>query len=144
MDQLEILQHESVRGFLSHSGWNSVLESVTTGVPLAVWPMIADQPFNARFLVDELNIAIRVSPIDRTMRGLVPSEEISKVVKELMDGEAGAEATKRVVELSALAKEAMDEGGLSWIAVKEMITELCAMKNDVHEKEEANYCKQDI
>lgn len=61
-----------------------------------------------------------------------------------MDGEAGAEATKRVVELSALAKEAMDEGGLSWIAVKEMITELCAMKNDVHEKEEANYCKQDV
>uniref|UniRef100_A0A0E0LZY1 Glycosyltransferase n=1 Tax=Oryza punctata TaxID=4537 RepID=A0A0E0LZY1_ORYPU len=144
VDQLEILQHKCIRGFLSHSGWNSVLESVTAGVPLAVWPMVADQPFNARFLVDELKIAIRVSTSDRTMRGLVPSEEISKVARELMDGEAGAEATKKVVELSTLAKEAMDEGGLSWIAVKEMITELCATKNDVYEKEEAAYCKQDI
>ncbi|KAF0914792.1 hypothetical protein E2562_031518 [Oryza meyeriana var. granulata] len=143
VDQLEILQHESIRGFLSHCGWNSVLESVTAGVPLAVWPMIADQPFNARFLVDELKIAIRVSTSDRTMRGFVPSEEISKVVRELMNGEAGTEATKRVVELSALAKEAVDEGGLSWIAVKEMIGELCAT-NDVHGKEEVNYGKQDV
>ncbi|CAD6219667.1 unnamed protein product [Miscanthus lutarioriparius] len=53
VDQLEILNHSSVQGFLSHCGWNSILESVTAGVPLAVWPMHADQPFNSRFLVDE-------------------------------------------------------------------------------------------
>lgn len=126
VDQLEILQHESVRGFLSHCGWNSVLESVTAGVPLAVWPMHADQPFNAKFLVDELKIAVRVWTSDRTMRGLVTSEEVSKVVRELMLGEAGAEAAKNVTELSTLAKEAVAEGGSSWKAVEEMIGELCA------------------
>ncbi|XP_040383760.1 UDP-glycosyltransferase 90A1-like [Oryza brachyantha] len=130
VDQLAILRHESVGGFVSHCGWNSVLESVAAGVPLAVWPMLADQPFNARFLADELRIAVRVSTSDGTMRGLVPSEEISRVARELMSGEVGAAARKRVVELSVLAKESMVEGGRSWVAVKEMISELCAA-NDV-------------
>ncbi|WVZ64578.1 hypothetical protein U9M48_014076 [Paspalum notatum var. saurae] len=132
VDQLEILNHDSVRGFLSHCGWNSVLESVTAGVPLAAWPMHADQPFNARLLVDELKIAVRVQTNDRTLRGLVTSEEVSKVVKVLMLG-AGAEgerAAMRVAELSARAKEAMAERGPSWEALKDMINELCLAKTN--------------
>jgi hypothetical protein len=121
VDQPEILQHQSVRGFLSHCGWNSVLESVAAGVPLAVWPMQADQPFNARFAVEELKIAVRVQTSDGTMRGLVTSEEVSRVVRELMLGELGAEAAK----LSVLAKEAVSKGGSSWKAVEDMIRELC-------------------
>jgi UDP:flavonoid glycosyltransferase YjiC (YdhE family) len=38
VDQPAILRHDSVRGFLSHCRWSSVLESVAAGVPLAVWP----------------------------------------------------------------------------------------------------------
>jgi hypothetical protein len=121
VDQPEILQHQSVRGFLSHCGWNSVLESVAAGVPLAVWPMQADQPFKARFVVEELKIAVRVQTSDGTMRGLVTSEEVSRVVRELMLGELGAEAVK----LSVLAKEAVSKGGSSWKAVEDMIRELC-------------------
>ncbi|CAL5064831.1 unnamed protein product [Urochloa decumbens] len=132
VDQLEILKHESVRGFLSHCGWNSVLESVAAGVPLAVWPMHADQPFNARFLVDELKIAVRVQTSDRTIRGLVTSEEVSKVVRVLILGEEGVEVAKNVTELSASAKEAMAEGGSSWKVLKDMISELCVKKGNVN------------
>ncbi|CAL5080967.1 unnamed protein product [Urochloa decumbens] len=135
VDQLEILKHESVRGFLSHCGWNSVLESVAAGVPLAVWPMHADQPFNARFLVDELKIAVRVQTSDRTIRGLVTSEEVSKVVRMLMLGEEGVEVAKNVAELSASAKEAMAEGRPSWKALKDMISELCVKKVNVNLQE---------
>ncbi|KAL6846346.1 hypothetical protein ACP4OV_023794 [Aristida adscensionis] len=126
VDQLGILKHDSVRGFLSHCGWNSVLESVTAGVPLAVWPMHADQPFNARFLVDELNIAVRVQTSDGTIRGRVTSEEVSKVVRGLMLGEEGPKLAKNVAELSAHAMEAIAEGGSSWKAVKDMIGEFCS------------------
>jgi hypothetical protein len=35
VDQWKILRHACAKGFLSHCGWNSVLESVTAGVPLA-------------------------------------------------------------------------------------------------------------
>ncbi|KAF8648001.1 hypothetical protein HU200_065036 [Digitaria exilis] len=63
VDQWEILQHASVRGFLSHGGWNSVLESITAGVPMAVWPIEFEQPMNARFVVDELKVQTDLSPL---------------------------------------------------------------------------------
>ncbi|KQJ89863.1 UDP-glycosyltransferase 90A1 [Brachypodium distachyon] len=135
VDQPEILRHRSVKGFLSHCGWNSVLESVTAGVPLAVWPMQADQAFNARFVVDELKIAVRINTSDRTMRGLVTSQEISEVVTELILGGMGAEAGKNAARLCVLAKEAVAEGGSSWKIVEEMIGGLCASKTETVFKE---------
>ncbi|TVU34593.1 hypothetical protein EJB05_16430, partial [Eragrostis curvula] len=58
---VSILRHECVKGFLSHCGWNSTLESISAGVPLAAWPMGAEQPLNAKLAVDELRIGLRVS-----------------------------------------------------------------------------------
>ncbi|KAM3262572.1 hypothetical protein ACQJBY_052978 [Aegilops geniculata] len=98
--------------------------------------MQADQPFNAAFVVDELKIAVRVHTSDRTMRGVVTSQEISQVVRKLMLGEAGTEAAKNVAQLSVLAMESMLETGSSWKAVEEMIGELCAP--NMHAKVEAS------
>ncbi|CDP11886.1 unnamed protein product [Coffea canephora] len=41
--QLDILSHPAVGGFVSHCGWNSVLESIVCGVPIATWPLYAEQ-----------------------------------------------------------------------------------------------------
>jgi hypothetical protein len=111
-----------------------VLESVAAGVPLAVWPTQSYQPFDAKFVVEELKVAVRVQTSDGTIRGSVTSEEISRVVRELMLGEFRTEAAKKVTELSALAKEAVSEGGSSWKAVEEMILELCASATNVNVK----------
>lgn len=51
--QLEILAHPSTGGFMTHCGWNSCLESITMGVPIAAWLMHSDQPKNA-YLVTEI------------------------------------------------------------------------------------------
>ncbi|PNT71845.1 LOW QUALITY PROTEIN: hypothetical protein BRADI_2g36322v3 [Brachypodium distachyon] len=131
VDQPEILRHPSVRGFLTHCGWNSILEGATAGVPLAAWPMNSDQPFHAKLLVDDLRIAVRsVRTSNGTLRGPVTGQEISELVRELMLGEAGIEAAKKAAELSALAKEAMAEGGSSWKAMEEMIAVLCAKNQE--------------
>jgi len=46
--QVEILHHPAVGGFLSNSGWNSVLESICAGIPILSWPMIAEQKLICR------------------------------------------------------------------------------------------------
>ncbi|GAB2246490.1 hypothetical protein Droror1_Dr00001983 [Drosera rotundifolia] len=51
-----ILNHESVTGFLSHRGWNSVLESVCAGVPILGWPMMAEQHLNAKMVVGRVSM----------------------------------------------------------------------------------------
>lgn len=77
VDQWEILSHESVKGFLSHCGWNSALESICVGVPLLAWPMMAEQPLNAKLVVEELKIGVRIETKDGTVNGFVTREELS-------------------------------------------------------------------
>ncbi|KAL4374275.1 hypothetical protein HN51_008081 [Arachis hypogaea] len=58
--QVVILGHRAVGGFLSHCGWNSVLEAVTEGVMILGWPMEADQFVNARLLVKDMGVGVTV------------------------------------------------------------------------------------
>ncbi|XP_038982152.1 UDP-glycosyltransferase 90A1-like [Phoenix dactylifera] len=128
-DQLEILRHEieSVRGFVSHCGWNSVIEGISAGVPLLAWPMIAEQPTNAKFVADELRIGLRIRASDGTRDGLVRREDVERMVRELMLGEKGKEAAENVKSLAQAARMAM-EGGSSWQELKQMIDEVCAIR----------------
>lgn len=58
--QARILAHGSVGGFLTHGGWNSVVEGLSFGKAMTVMPLIFDQGLNARDLV-ERKLAIEVA-----------------------------------------------------------------------------------
>ncbi|KAF3651715.1 putative UDP-glycosyltransferase 89A2-like [Capsicum annuum] len=58
--QVEILGHRAVGGFLSHCGWNSVLEAIVAGVLILGWPMEADQFINAWWLVENMKTSVQV------------------------------------------------------------------------------------
>lgn len=126
VDQREILMHESVEGFLSHCGWNSVLESICGGVPILGWPMMAEQHLNVRLVEEEIKVGLRVETCDGSVRGFVKWDGLEKMVKELMEGERGKEVRKKVKEIAVLAKKAVEEAaGSSRRTLDLLIDETC-------------------
>ncbi|KAM0900174.1 hypothetical protein ACQ4PT_020814 [Festuca glaucescens] len=95
--QVEILNHPTVGGFLSHCGWNSKLESAAAGVPMVAWPLFAEQRMNAVMLQERTGMAL--GPKEREDDGVVPQEEVAAVVKELMTGEKGETARLKAREM---------------------------------------------
>ncbi|KAI3458082.1 hypothetical protein Pfo_014745 [Paulownia fortunei] len=117
--QVAVLNHESVGGFVTHSGWNSVLEAVCAGVPMVAWPLYAEQKFNRVVLVEDMKLALRMEAED----GFVAAEEVERRVRELMDTESekGNEIRKVVEEKSVEARAAMSEGGSSIAALRKLV-----------------------
>ncbi|KAK6127284.1 hypothetical protein DH2020_038947 [Rehmannia glutinosa] len=106
--QLEILAHFSTGGFLSHCGWNSCMESISMGVPMATWPMHSDQPTNAVLVTKVLRIGVEVR--DWACReDVVPSGVVENSVKKLMASGEGDEMRKRARELGDGVKSSLME-----------------------------------
>ncbi|KAH7524257.1 hypothetical protein FEM48_Zijuj06G0100100 [Ziziphus jujuba var. spinosa] len=129
VNQKEILWHRAVGGFLSHCGWNSVLESVTAGVPILAWPMIAEQNLNAKFVVEGLGagVGMRINEWESKGNGSVSvwREGICEGVKELMGGgEKGRNARERAEALGCVARRAVQEGGSSHRVLDQLIQQL--------------------
>ncbi|XP_076900128.1 UDP-glycosyltransferase 90A1-like [Bidens hawaiensis] len=126
VDQMEILKHEAVIGFLSHCGWNSVLESMCVGVPILAMPLMAEQHLNARMVVEEIGMGLRLWAKGMVARGVVGANEVAKMVVELMDGEGGRRVRKRVKEVGKRACGAMKDGGSSSVTLGSLIDHVCS------------------
>ncbi|KAL8126194.1 anthocyanidin 3-O-glucosyltransferase 2-like [Apium graveolens] len=124
--QVAILSHPSVGGFVSHCGWNSILESIWCGVPIAAWPMYAEQQLNAFKLVKELGLAVEIKMDYR--KGsfgpsvLVKAEEIERGISCLMDEES--EIRKKVKEMKDICRKAITDGGSSYNSTGQFIEDL--------------------
>ncbi|CAN4088262.1 unnamed protein product [Withania somnifera] len=128
VDQNEMLRHKSIKGFLSHCGWNSVLESICAKVPILALPFMAEQHLNARMVTQEIGVGLRIMPRNGSVRGFVEAEEVQKMVRELMEGEKGEKVRKKVKEVGENAEEAMKEGGSTWSTLGLLIDDACTAK----------------
>ncbi|GMH26718.1 hypothetical protein Nepgr_028561 [Nepenthes gracilis] len=115
--QVQILSHGSTGGFLSHCGWNSVLESIINGVPIIAWPLFAEQRLNAVELTTDLKVALRVKPNDG---GVVERRQISECIKRLMASEEGKMLRERVTALRFAAATAFAKDGSSTKKISEL------------------------
>ncbi|KAI3471698.1 hypothetical protein Pfo_028348 [Paulownia fortunei] len=108
--QLEILGHPSTGGFISHCGWNSCIESISMGVPIAAWPMHSDQPRNAVLMTKVLKIGVEMK--DWAIRDdVISSDTVEKAVRRLMASREGDEMRKRAAELGDAVKQSVMKGG---------------------------------
>ncbi|KAK9146073.1 hypothetical protein Sjap_005976 [Stephania japonica] len=107
--QLEILQHRSVGGFLSHCGWNSVLESLSQGVPIIGWPLRAEQSYNAKMLVEEMGVCVEMA---RGAGSRIDAGEVEKVIKVVMGREGkGQEMRRRAGEIGEKIRRSVRDDG---------------------------------
>ncbi|KAJ9562540.1 hypothetical protein OSB04_007700 [Centaurea solstitialis] len=104
--QEEVLNHRSVGGFLTHGGWGSVIESLSSGVPMACWPFLGDQGTNCRQMCKEWGVGIEIGRS-------VKRDEVEKVVRVLMAGEEGGKMRKKAMEWKKMAETATRHGGSS-------------------------------
>ncbi|MFS7941006.1 putative 7-deoxyloganetin glucosyltransferase [Helianthus anomalus] len=97
--QQRILNHPSIGGFLTHSGWNSTIESISSGVSMICWPFFGDQQANCWLGCNKWGISMEID-------NNVKSDEVQKLVIELMKGEKGNLMRKKSAELKNKAEEA--------------------------------------
>uniref|UniRef100_A0A0E0LD35 Glycosyltransferase n=1 Tax=Oryza punctata TaxID=4537 RepID=A0A0E0LD35_ORYPU len=123
--QRGVLAHEAVGGFVSHCGWNSVMESLAAGKPVLAWPMMAEQALNAKHVVDVIGAGIKVNYAVGS-GAVVGRAEVEEKVRRVMD--AGREEGRRMRRQAAWAQQAarsaVSDGGTSRVALQKLLGDL--------------------
>ncbi|KAF7046673.1 hypothetical protein CFC21_055690 [Triticum aestivum] len=117
--QVEVLAHAALAGFLTHCGWNSVLESVWAGVPMLCFPLLTDQFTNRRLVVREWRVGVPIGD-----RGKVFPDEVSARIQGVISGQEGKELRQALRKVTAKLKAAAAPGGSSQSSFDDFVDEL--------------------
>ncbi|KAJ0803471.1 putative flavonol 3-O-glucosyltransferase [Helianthus annuus] len=126
--QVSLLAHEAVGGFVSHCGWNSMIESLWFGVPTATLPIYCEQQMNAFEMVVDLGLAVDlkldykinvINPEGDTV--IVMAEEIERGIRSVMEDN---EVRAKVKEMSKMSRATVVEGGSSYTSVGYLIKDM--------------------
>lgn len=106
--QQQVLAHRAVGCFLSHCGWNSVLEALTNGVPVLCSPYFLDQFTGRSYICDIWRSGLALSPGED---GALTKEEVSTKVERIITHDGIAERARM---LSDASRACLAEGGSSY------------------------------
>ncbi|KAH6802661.1 hypothetical protein C2S51_034107 [Perilla frutescens var. frutescens] len=108
-DQINVLSNPGVGGFLTHCGWNSVIESMCCGVPMICFPVTYDQPTVRKLVVDDWKIGINLcdgtSSVDRNT--------VAEKIKSFMSGDASESLRREANKVEPLLHNALQIDGSS-------------------------------
>ncbi|KAH7284408.1 hypothetical protein KP509_34G053500 [Ceratopteris richardii] len=105
--QSAVLAHPSIGGFLSHCGWNSVMESLCMGVPLIGCPHDSEQNTNMKCLLD-WKAGIAVDSNQPQVK--IKRELVATAIRTLMNEPEGIIVKRRIMELKEAARFAIQIG----------------------------------
>lgn len=109
-NQVQVLAHPSVGCFVTHCGWNSVLEALSIGVPIVGVPQWSDQPTNAKLVQGFWGVGLRAK---KDEDGVLRGEELDKCIREVMDGAKSEDIKRNASKWSENARRAASPGGSS-------------------------------
>ena len=125
--QIAVLAHSAVGGFVSHCGWNSLLESIWYGVPVATWSMYAEQQVNAFQMVKDLGLAIEIKiDYNKDSDYVVSAHEIENGLRNLMN--INSEVRKKRKEMKKISRKVMIDGGSSHFSLGHFIEDMMDSK----------------
>jgi UDP:flavonoid glycosyltransferase YjiC (YdhE family) len=124
-DQLRVLSHSSIAGFLTHCGWNSIQEGVFCGVPFLTFPIGNDQPPNSKLIVEDWETGWRLKQ-DLGVDKLVTREEIARLMQNFMNLESDPvkEMRRRASEVQQISLRAIAEKGSSETNINSFVTDI--------------------
>ncbi|XVF68524.1 hypothetical protein PTKIN_Ptkin11bG0009600 [Pterospermum kingtungense] len=119
--QNAVLTHPAIGGFLTHCGWNSVLESTWCGVPLLCYPLLTDQFTNRKLVVDDWKTGINLNN-----KKPITKEEVSDNIQLLMSAKSGDQYRNKGKKVKETLENALTPNGSSEKNMDQFIKELKA------------------
>ncbi|CAN6677946.1 unnamed protein product [Malus baccata var. baccata] len=105
--QVQVLGHASTGAFVTHCGWNSILESIVGGVPMICRPFFGDQKLNMNTVEAVWEIGVGVEGGVITKDGAMMALELTLKHKE------GNKMREKIMDLKNLARQAAVSNGSS-------------------------------
>ncbi|QHO49091.1 UDP-glycosyltransferase [Arachis hypogaea] len=119
--QDRVLMHPSIACFVSHCGFNSMIETILAGVPVVGFPFYSDHPTDAMLITNVFGNGVRVKCGED---GVTSAPEFERCIWEVTHGPNAKEIKKRALEVKELAKKAAQEGGSADKYIKQFISEI--------------------
>ncbi|GLU09151.1 hypothetical protein SLE2022_260250 [Rubroshorea leprosula] len=110
--QEKVLAHPAVACFVTHCGWNSTMESLSSGMPVVAFPQWGDQVTDAVYLTEVFKTGVRMCRGEAEDR-IIARDEVEKCLKEAMVGPKAMEMKQNALKWKAAAEAAIAEGGSS-------------------------------
>ncbi|KAJ3695723.1 hypothetical protein LUZ60_001100 [Juncus effusus] len=117
--QSDVLGHNTVGLFVSHCGWNSVMESIVGGVPMVCRPFFADQMVNARAISHVWKFGVSLDG------GVFTEEGVVRAFDVVLNGEDGRRMRVQARKLKGMAIAAIETNGTSMENLKKLLKIVC-------------------
>lgn len=127
-NQKVVLSSRAVGGFVTHCGWNSILESMWSGVPMICYPFFVDQPTNGKLVVEDWKIGINLCD-----GGQVTRDEVVRKIDILMRGRTSIELREEIKKVSKTLRNALDTDGSSHRNFDQFVHDLKARLHAIRE-----------